>query len=153
MALGLVVVVGCSADVEVRPTSPTGAAAKQCSALVAQLPDRVAGQQARPVQPAAVLGAAWGDPPIVLRCGVAEPASLQADSSCFVVNDVGWLAERDGHPVTGTEPVDSDLVFTTIGRSTYVEVTVPDDYQPAADALVDLAGAIVAATDDVHPCV
>lgn len=144
---------GCTADVSVPPTSPSGAAAEQCTNLVAQLPDRVAGQEARSVQPATVLGGAWGDPPIVLRCGVAKPASLHPDSSCFVVNDIGWLAEQDGRPVTGPEPVDSELVFTTIGRSAYVEVSVPADYQPAADALVDLADAIAAATDDVRPCV
>lgn len=144
---------GCTADVEVPPTSPDGVAAEQCKQLISQLPDHVAGQEARSVQPAYTPAGAWGDPPIVLRCGVAKPASLRPDSSCFVVNDVGWLAEQDDQPVTGSEPVDGELVFTTIGRSAYVEVTVPSDYQPAADALVDLAGAIKAATDDVRPCV
>lgn len=144
---------GCTADVEVSPTSPGPAVAEQCTDLVAQLPDRVADQEARSVQPATVLGGAWGDPPIVLRCGVAKPASLHPDSSCFVVNDIGWLAEQDGRPVTGSEPVEGGLMFTTIGRSAYVEVSVPPDYQPAADALVDLAGAIAATTEDVRPCV
>lgn len=121
--------------------------------LVGHLPDQVAGQESRGVQPAGALAGAWGDPPIVLRCGGAKPPLLKRDSACFVVNDVGWFAEEDGRPVTGTEPVDGEVVFTTIGRSAYVEVTVPPDYQPPADALIDLADVISAATQDVRPCV
>ena len=117
-----------------------------------RLPDEVAGQDQRTVQPPEALAAAWGDPPIVLRCGVKKPALLRPDSSCFVANDVGWFAELDGRPVTGLQPVDEDVVFTTVGRSAYVEVTVPPAYEPAADALVDLSGAISAATQDLRPC-
>ncbi len=152
VATGLLLV-GCTAEIEVTPTSPDAMTAEQCKDLIAELPDRVAGQAARSVQPSDALASAWGDPPIVVRCGVPKPTSLRPDSSCFVVNDIGWLAEQEGRPVTGTEPVDGELVFTTIGRSAYVEVTVPPDYQPAADALVDLAGAIATTTDDVRPCV
>ncbi len=144
---------GCASDVDVTPTSPLGVAADQCNVLVDHLPDQVAGQTSRTVQPAGALAGAWGDPPIVLRCGGTQPPSLRRDSACFVVNDVGWFAEEDGKPVTGTEPVDGEVVFTTIGRSVYVEVTVPPDYQPPADALIDLAAVISAATQDVRPCV
>ena len=144
---------GCSGEVEVSPTDPSGVAAEQCETLIADLPGHVAGQEARLVQPADALAGAWGDPPIVLRCGAVKPPLLRRDSSCFVVNDVGWFAEEDGRPVTGTESVDGEVVFTTIGRSTYVEVTVPPGYQPPARALVDLADVIAAATDDVRPCV
>ncbi len=132
---------------------PTGVAAGQCKDLIAHLPQRVAGEEPHPVSPTQALAAAWGDPAIVLRCGVDKPGSLQPASSCFVVNGVGWFAaDRNGRPLTGTEPVDGAVVFTTIGRSAYVEVTVPPDYQPPADALVDLSDAISTATDDVRPC-
>jgi hypothetical protein len=37
------------------------------------LPEQVEGQQRRDVEPAGPLAAAWGDPAIVLRCGVGPP--------------------------------------------------------------------------------
>ncbi len=131
---------------------PTGIIAEQCAALIAAVPDRVAGQDQRAVNPDDALAAAWGDPAIVLRCGVGRPAALRRDSACFAVNDVGWFAAQDGRPVTGTRPVEGDVVFTTIGRSAYVELTVPDDYEPAADALVDVAEAVTRTTDYPNPC-
>lgn len=85
--------------------------------------------------------ATWGDPRIVLRCGVDRPAGLTPTSRCDVVNDVGWFSEQ----------LDDGWRFTTIGRAGYVEVTVPSDYAPQADALVDLSGA-VARMPLVKPC-
>jgi hypothetical protein len=44
-------------------------------------------------------------------------------------------------------------VFTTIGRAAYVELSVPAEYEPAADALVDVAAVVKAAVPQVQPCV
>jgi len=45
------------------------------------------------------------------------------------------------------------VVFTTIGRSPYVEVTVPpEDSRPAVDPLTDVAAAIRKHTRQEHPC-
>ena len=145
---GIVVVAGlvaaCSAGpVEVTATSPSGAAARECAALVAALPDVVADQERRDVSPEDAPAAAWGEPPIVLRCGVPKPAGLRPESPCFVVNDVGWFADEEPDRV----------VFTTIGRSTYVEMVVPNEYSPQANALPPVAAAIQAATSELRPCV
>jgi hypothetical protein len=110
---------------------------------VAALPEVVADQDRRDVSPDDALAGAWGDPAIVLRCGVPEPPGVRPSSSCFVVNDVGWFAEEQ----------DDVVVFTTIGRSTYVEITVPDDYAPEANALPAVAAAVQQATEDLRPCV
>jgi hypothetical protein len=88
----------------------------------------------------------------VLRCGVRRPPALRPTSSCFEVDHVGWLATQEGRPVSTTSPITGTLDFTTIGRSVYVEVSVPDAYQPQADALADLAAPVTAATRSVHPC-
>lgn len=117
------------------------------------MPERVAGQPSRSVQPSDALGAAWGDPAIVLRCGVPKPPALTASSSCFLADGVGWFATQDGHPDDGLQPVTGELVFTTVGRTPYVELSVPPDYQPASDALVDLAPAVKATTSQQRPCV
>ncbi len=135
---------GCGEDpVEVTAPSPAGRAADQCSTLVAALPERVADEERREVSPDEAAAGAWGDPAIVLRCGVERPAGLRPDSECFVVNDVGWFVAED------TEGV----VFTSIGRSTYVEVRVPAAYAPEANALPDLAAPIQQATQEISPCV
>ena len=123
-------------------TSPSEAARQECAALLAELPDEVAGQDRREVSPADTLARAWGDPAIVLRCGVPKPAELRPDSPCFVVDKVGWLA------VEGAD----DVVFSTVGRSTYVELTVPSDYAPEAGALVAVAPAITSTTTWPRPC-
>jgi hypothetical protein len=140
-------VMACGGDpgpVEVDPPQLTGASAEQCEDLVAALPDVVADQDRREVTPIDAAAAAWGDdPPIVLRCGVPKPEALQPDSRCFVVNDVGWFAEEQPDGVT----------FTTIGMSTHVEVSVPDDYAPEADALAVLADPVLTATRELAPCV
>ncbi|HET7173971.1 MAG TPA: DUF3515 domain-containing protein [Nocardioidaceae bacterium] len=136
---------GCaasSAPVAVTPPTPAGVAARDCRALLAGLPSSVGGQPRRDVSPSDALAAAWGAPPIVLRCGVRRPASLRPTSACPTVDGVGWLARRQA----------SGWVFTTIGRSAYVEVTVPRRYAPAGDALADLAGAIKRHTAYRHPC-
>ncbi|MDQ4007630.1 MAG: DUF3515 domain-containing protein [Actinomycetota bacterium] len=115
----------------------------RCSALLAAVPRTVDRQQQRPVSPEDVLAAAWGDPAIVLRCGVTAPPALTPSSPCAEVEGVGWFAEQrhDG------------FRFTTIGRSTNVQVYVPYAYEPAADPLVDLADAIKAHVPERDPCV
>ena len=116
---------------------------RECTGLLAALPATVDGQQRRDVEPAGALAAAWGDPAIVLRCGVPEPPALTASSPCAEVNGVGWFAEQreDGYR------------FTTIGRAAYVSVQVPYEYEPAADALVDLASAVRRSVPEREPCV
>lgn len=127
--------VGCSGPVEVAATAPGTEATATCSRLLDALPDTVDDQSRRAVTPEDALAAAWGDPAIVLRCGVDRPDAMTPDAQLFEVDGLGWLPEQ----LTG------GYVFTTSGRTVYVEVTVPDDYAPEVNAVVDLGG-VVAAT-------
>jgi hypothetical protein len=138
--LACLLVAGCSSAVDV--AGPT-VGPPECRALLAALPEAVDGQDRREVQPGNALAAAWGDPPIVLRCGVAEPKSLRPSSVCSEINNVGWLSRRG----------EDAFRFTTIGRTTSVQVRVPYDYEPAADALVDVAAAVRGTVPEVQPCV
>jgi hypothetical protein len=115
----------------------------ECAELLDELPEVVDGQERREVEPPDALAAAWGDPAIVLRCGVADPERLTSSSPCAEVNRVGWFAEQrqDGY------------LFTTIGRSSNVQVQVPYEYEPAADALVDVAAAVRSTVPEKQPCV
>ena len=126
----------------------TGPEQSTCSDLVAALPATVDGAQRRDVAPPDAPGAAWGDPPIRLRCGVPDPEGFDDFATCHQTNGVGWYIPEE--QVTGSaEPV----TMTTIGRDVNVEVSLPVEHFPPAAAMVDLAEAIKATTTMVDPCV
>jgi hypothetical protein len=132
---------GCagSVDVDEYPTVP--GTDLDCKALIADAPRRVAGQDS--IEVPRQVAAAWGEPAIILRCGVEKPDALTPSSQCFDVRGVGWLAEStaDGY------------LFTTIGRTFHVSVEVPKTYDPAADALADLATSVKKHDPEKEPCV
>lgn len=63
--------------------------------------------------------AAWGDPPIVARCGKAPIGPTE--DPCIDINGVDWVATT----------LDDGTMFTTYGRDPAVEVLVPDAYDSA----------------------
>jgi uncharacterized protein DUF3515 len=139
---------GCTAGaVDVARTDP-GDDAAACERLVDALPQTLADQERRDVDDAAATtAAAWGDPPIVLRCGVGEPASFDALSSCQITNGVAWYIPDE--QITGRAV---DITMTTIGREPGVEVRIPADYFPPAATMVDLAAPLKEHTEKVERC-
>jgi hypothetical protein len=131
----------CSGAVSVPDPAPTGQSERICTALMADLPVTVLDEQRRNVEPGR-RSAAWGDPAITLRCGVEKPPKLTAASPCYEVNGVGWFAEE----------ASGGYLFTTIGRTTFVEVGVPSEYAPEANALVDLAATVSRHDHLLKPC-
>ena len=123
---------GCSGTVTMTDPTPSAEVGKWCADVMAALPSTVLDQTRRTVEPGS-LSAAWGDPTITLKCGVGKPPGLGDASECFEVNGVGWFAEE----------ADGGYLFTTIGRSAYVQVGVPTEYAPEANALVDVAEAVL----------
>ncbi|MCZ3387847.1 MAG: DUF3515 domain-containing protein [Actinomycetia bacterium] len=124
---------GCSTVVEVTPPIDVDPVAAQiCADFAGALPDTVAGQEGQKTDPASTLTAAWGDPAIVVRCGVERPAALEPSSQLTSVNRVDWFVEE----LTG------GYLFTTYGRQAYVEVTVPDDWAPEIGAVTELSAAV-----------
>ena len=110
-----------------------------CAALLDALPDTLGGELRRPVDPDDALGAAWGDPAYVVRCGVALPEEYDAISSCDKAGGVGWFAPPEQASEQGM-----DATLTAVGFEPLVEVTVPAAYRPngVASALTELAPAI-----------
>lgn len=130
-------------DVEVTAPEPRGEAAEACRELAGELPERVEGEERADLAEESEYVAAWGDPAIVLRCGVARPAVLTPESDSYnplvdgiEVDGVAWVVEE--------QPPDEDdaVRFTTTGRTLFVEVTVPGAYAPEVNPLVDLAEAV-----------
>ena len=96
------------------------------------LPEKVDDTDRRDTTPRTSRTAAWGDPPVVMRCGVERPKGLTITAQLNTVNGIDWLVEtRDG-----------GHVFTSVGRAAYVEVVVPAEHDPQVGPLVDLAPAM-----------
>ena len=81
-------------------------------------------------------GAAWGDPAIVLTCGVGVPAEFDEFSACTEASGVGWFVPPEQEDDQG-----SDVLLTAVSYSPRVSLFVPADRRgaPSADALATLA--------------
>jgi hypothetical protein len=141
----LALTAGCGA-VDVPGTDVSGTERAACRSLVAALPDHVSDQPRRETS-GNPLGAAWGDPPIVLRCGVGTPKGYDRFAACQTVNGLDWFV-----PDEASDDQGMDVVMTTIGRAPDVEVTLPAQYRPPAAAMVDLGSVIKRHTREVRPC-
>ena len=141
LVVALVLVLAGCGKVAVDEPTPGPEVAQVCGEVMGSLPAEVLDQGRRTVEPG-VLSAAWGKPAIVLRCGVPAPPGLARDSECLEVNGVGWFAEE----------AQGGMIFTTIGRPAYVEVSVPTSYAPESGALADLSAAVAAHDPVTTPC-
>jgi hypothetical protein len=112
------------------PPPPNASTQRPCTKLLTALPIQLGELAPRVVHPRpdSPFVVAWGDPAVVLRCGVARPSKLTAGSSEFVlvVNGVDFFQSQH----------DKTHVFTAIDRAAYIEVQVPHSYaQPPLGAL------------------
>lgn len=108
-----------------------------CARTIPKLPRRLAGLDRRAVESAGAV-AAWGDPALVLRCGVPTPAALKPDAQLFTINRVAWVA---------AEKQDGTTIWTTTSLPAHVELTVPQQHSAdaAARILNPLAAPLLAA--------
>jgi hypothetical protein len=132
LALAVALVVGVLIAAEVvreQPLGPLGLAvvpapsadSMDCARLLAALPETLDGGDAGPLQrrslttPAPVGAAGWGEPPVVLRCGLDRPVELTATSRLLDVSGV-QLLELVGR---GTS------TWVAVDRPVYVVVALP----------------------------
>lgn len=100
--------------VDVPPVTPEADAS--CPAVMSGLPLELLGEPSRPVQSDSPFAYAWGDPPVVLVCGVDRPEGWVVGSAAIQINGVQWYVDTS----------DEDrVVWTTVDRPVYVEVSVP----------------------------
>jgi len=140
--------------ISVAAPPPNAAADAPCATLVGDLPTAITTStgtlSGRPAQSTWDYVAAWGNPAIVLRCGVPRPAGLTVDSAAFVVavDNVNFFESKTG----------SDFVFTAIDRAAYIEVDVPKSYSqpplgPIASAVAEALPQVCQAQQDGGPTV
>jgi hypothetical protein len=126
---------GSGSDGAVAVEAPTlrGADARACRSFVDALPATLYGQRSRAVSPSSAPAAAWGDPAIVLTCGVGQPADFTDTSTCVQVNGVGWFVPDD---VLLSSDDTKDVTFTAVGYRPRVQVVLPGEYRPEGFAAV-----------------
>lgn len=110
------------------PDPPGSAESRQlCAGLTAALPRRLGELTARAVDGDRRSAAAWGDPPVVLRCGlIAAPTPV---GQLVTLDGVDWAPISDQRTVR----------WTTVGRRATVEVQVPRTYNSQAPLLAQLS--------------
>lgn len=141
----LLLLAGCG-PVSVQETSPVGHHKAECQAILKALPEKLDGR-ARVETTGSEYAVAWGDPPVVLRCGVDKPANFDETLGCQNANDISWFV-----PSRVIDDQGSDVLMTSIGRSTNVEVLVPVERRPPADEMIDIGSVLAETTTKVSDC-
>jgi hypothetical protein len=100
--------------VQVPPVTPE--ADQYCPAVMSGLPLELAGEPSRAVQSDSPFAYAWGEPPVVLVCGVDRPAGWVVGASAIQINGVQWYVDTADPETT---------VWTTVDRPVYVEIALP----------------------------
>ena len=141
MGFGLVLALGSCADEPVTISSPdvSPAVRATCEQFLADVPAVLAGERKRALTRNGALGAAWGDPAIVVTCGGELPDNFDRFAECVEANGVGWFV-----PAGSEDDQSSAAVVTAAGYRPVVQVTVPGDYRPegVASVIAQLAGPV-----------
>jgi hypothetical protein len=127
------------------PAPPQAARlAAQCTKVLPRLPVQLHGLAPRVVHttPDTPFVVAWGNPPVILRCGVDRPAALHPRSSAQLLSATGT-----GGPYFYVTHSGDAEVWTVVDRAAYIAIDVPLKY--ASGPVPPLARAIAAALPPV----
>lgn len=119
-----------------------------CRALLAQSPDAVVDHSARGVEAAddsdaasiSELVAAWGDPALVMRCGV-DDVEVEDTDVVYQWADTCWAVDEG----------EEQHVWTSVDRQVPVEISVPAEYEQSGElvsVLSPVVGEAVPGTDE-----
>jgi hypothetical protein len=106
--------------VDVPPVTPEADAS--CPALMKTLPLELSGEQSRRVKSDTPFAYAWGDPPVVLVCGLDRPAGYVVGASAIQINGVQFYVDTDDPDTT---------VWTTVDRPVYVQISLSSSVDSA----------------------
>lgn len=129
-------------------TVADNAADPLCAKAAAHWPDSVASKDRVGVQVSTPSGAtaglgrtvaAWGDPTIIARCGVAAPGP---STECIEADDIDWVMSS----------LSDGKRFVTYGRVPAIEVLVPSAYSPEPLVLSAFDQAAAQIPQNSHRC-
>lgn len=120
----------------------TGASDPLCAGVAKHWPATVASRSRTDVDvsgsPANTV-AAWGDPAIIARCGVAAPGP---STDCIEADDIDWVMTS----------LSDGKRFVTYGRVPAIEVLVPSAYSPEPLVLGAFDSAAGQVPQNTHRC-
>jgi Protein of unknown function (DUF3515) len=97
-----------------------GANTAACTTLLAAVPDPLGALPRRQLvqgdDPLLAGVAAWGEPAVILRCGVPTPQELTCSAPVQVVDGVAWL------PIPGS----GGITYLAVDRPVRIALTVPE---------------------------
>ncbi len=124
------------------PPAPDAATQAACVKVFAKLPVQLGGLAPRRTDTDSSFVAAWGNPAVVVRCGVAR-------SGVFGTPEAAQLVEVDS-VLWQPDPQRDRTVYTTVDRGVAIDVTVPagaDQPLPLLAPAVSALPAVCTATD------
>jgi Protein of unknown function (DUF3515) len=104
-----------------------------CQEVVSRLPAVIGGFSRRPVSAGSEQNAAYGDPPITVACGTAQP-TVEPAATVYPLSGVCWYAE--------TRPEGTS--WTTVDRTVPITVTVPGPSEGSAQSVIPFSAAVAA---------
>ncbi len=124
-------------EVTAPPIKRDAAADRSCPSTLAGLPVKLAGLSRRAVASSSgEYVVAWGEPPVIVQCGVPRPTGFVQTSQVIPVAGVQWFTPDQAPPKPpGT------VAWTAVDRAVYVRVIIPTNYS-ADGVLGDVATAI-----------
>ncbi len=145
---------GCSGEVDVDLPALDATQRAACTELVDALPDRLtdlgpSGLDRAEVDPADATAAAWGDPAVVVACGVEEPEGYDRFQLCQEIQGVGWFVDD-----ADLQDEPTEVTLTAVGHRPRVSLVVPEEYWPMGGSSVaaEVAGPVLRSTELVDPC-
>ena len=134
--------------VEVDVPDVSGGDQGACEAFAADLPSTLMDEEEVEIEPADAPAAAYGDPPIVVRCGVGEPEGFGKGAQCEIANDVPWYIPPEQY-----DDRSLDLEITAAWHTPRVEVLVPAEHRGReAGAMAVLAPLVQEHLREVDDC-
>ena len=119
----------CGGAVEIDLPKLSAADRAVCDEFAAELPATLAEQKQVEIEPKSAPAAAYGDPAIIVRCGVPRPKGFGLTSSCEQADGVGYYIPDAQYTDQG-----ADVTLYAAGYRPRVEVTIPAKYRPSAVA-------------------
>jgi hypothetical protein len=116
------------------PPQPDTATQVACVKVFAKLPIQLGTLTPRRTATDSSFVAAWGQPAIVIRCGVGKPAVFGTPQAAQLVDVNGVIWQPD--------PQKTETVYTTVDRSVYIDLTVPAGADQPLPLLADAISAL-----------
>jgi hypothetical protein len=108
------------------PSSVAAAAADSCEKVIEKLPVKLDSMTPRVVHGSSAgvdtrYVVAWGNPPVILSCGVGRPAALKPGSDV----ELFGVGQDDHNSLVLATHTNTTNVFTVVDRPVYVSIEVP----------------------------